>query len=63
MSLPAQAAHAVQMPSTPNVYAARLYSVLHELDREGWPVISVEPPPDTVEWAAVRDRLQRAASK
>jgi L-threonylcarbamoyladenylate synthase len=59
----AHAAHSVQLPSTPEAYAARLYSVLHELDREGWPVISVEPPPDTVEWAAVRDRLQRAASK
>ncbi len=59
----ARAAHSVQMPSTPEAYAARLYSVLHELDREGWPVISVEPLPDTVEWAAIRDRLQRAASK
>jgi len=59
----AHAAHSVQMPSTPEAYAARLYSVLHELDRDGWPVISVEPPPDTVEWAAVRDRLQRAASQ
>jgi L-threonylcarbamoyladenylate synthase len=63
ISLPAQAAHSVQMPSTPDGYAARLYSVLHELDREGWPVISVEPLPDTVEWAPIRDRLQRAASK
>ena len=63
INLPASAAHSVQMPSTAVAYAARLYSVLHELDREGWPVISVEPPPDTVEWAAVRDRLQRAASK
>ena len=62
-TIPARAAHSVQMPSTPEAYAARLYGVLHELDREGWPVISVEPPPDTVEWAAVRDRLQRAASK
>jgi len=59
----AHAAHSVQMPSTPEAYAARLYSVLHELDRASLPVISVEPPPDTVEWAAVRDRLQRAASK
>ena len=59
----AHAAHSVQMPRTPEAYAARLYSVLHELDRKGLPVISVEPPPDTVEWAAVRDRLQRAASK
>jgi L-threonylcarbamoyladenylate synthase len=62
-TVPARAAHSVQMPPTPEAYAARLYSVLHELDREGWPLISVEPPPDTVEWAAVRDRLQRAASK
>jgi L-threonylcarbamoyladenylate synthase len=59
----AHAAHSVQMPSTPEAYAARLYSVLHELDCAGWPVISVEPPPDTLEWAALRDRLQRAASK
>jgi L-threonylcarbamoyladenylate synthase len=63
INLPAQAAHSVQMPSAPEAYAARLYSVLHELDREEWPVITVEPLPDTVEWAAVRDRLQRATSK
>ncbi len=62
-SLPAHAARLVEMPSAPEAYAARLYSVLHELDREGWPVISVEPPPDRVEWAAVRDRLERAAAK
>ncbi|MEO8052453.1 MAG: L-threonylcarbamoyladenylate synthase [Acidobacteriota bacterium] len=62
-NLPANAAHSVRMPITPEAYAAQLYSVLHKLDREGWPVISVEPPPDQVEWAAVRDRLQRAASK
>ena len=47
----------------PEAYAARLYSVLHELDREGWPVISVEPLPDRIEWAAVRDRLQRARNQ
>ncbi len=60
---PEIAARSVQMPASPEAYAARLYSVLHELDREGWPVICVEPPPDAVEWAAVRDRLQRASSK
>ena len=63
INVPGHAAHSVKMPSTPDGYAARLYSVLHQLDREGWPVISVEPPPDKVEWAAIRDRLQRAASK
>lgn len=60
---PGNSARSIQMPAAPDAYATRLYSVLHELDREGWPVICVEPPPDAVEWAAVRDRLQRASSK
>ncbi len=60
---PTNAARSIQMPSTPELYAAQLYSALHDLDREAWPVISVEPPPNTVEWAAVLDRLHRASSK
>jgi L-threonylcarbamoyladenylate synthase len=58
----ASAARVIQMPSDPEGYAARLYGALHELDREGWPVISVEPPPNTLEWAAILDRLKRAAA-
>ena len=58
-----RAARAVQMPDDPETYAAHLYGALHELDRAGLPVISVEPPPETPEWAAVWDRLKRAASK
>ena len=53
----------VHMPTDPAAYAARIYSVLHDLDREGWPWIAVEAPPDTPEWAAVLDRLRRAASE
>jgi L-threonylcarbamoyladenylate synthase len=49
------------MPAEPDAYAARLYAVLHELDGEKWPWIGVEAPPDTPEWAAIRDRLSRAA--
>ncbi len=49
------------MPAAPGDYAARLYAVLHELDQEGWPWIAVEAPPDTPAWAAIRDRLRRAA--
>ena len=60
---PANTARSIQMPAMPEFYAAQLYSILHDLDREAWPVISVEPPPDTVEWAAVLDRLQRASAK
>ena len=60
---PADYQPSVQMPSEPAQYAARLYSVLHELDGEHWPWIAVEMPPDEPEWAAVRDRLKRAAFK
>jgi len=51
----------VRMPSDPAAYAARFYGVLHELDRENWPWIAVEALPDTLAWAALRDRLGRAS--
>jgi L-threonylcarbamoyladenylate synthase len=56
----ASAARSVQMPSDPAGYAARLYDTLHQLDRAGLDWIAVEPPPDTPEWSAIRDRLSRA---
>ncbi len=56
-------ARSVRMPIDPAEYAARLYSVLHEVDAEGWPWIALEAPPDTPEWEAIRDRLQRAAGR
>ena len=55
------AAGTIRMPAEPEAYAAQLYGRLHELDREGWEWIAVEFPPDTPEWAAIRDRLTRAA--
>ncbi len=57
----AKAAHARKMPGTPEKYAAELYGVLHDLDRGGFDWIAVELPPDGKAWAAVRDRLTRAA--
>jgi L-threonylcarbamoyladenylate synthase len=51
------------LPNHPEEYAARLYDVLHELDAVGVGTIFVEMPPNTPEWAAVRDRLTRAAAK
>jgi L-threonylcarbamoyladenylate synthase len=41
----------------------RLYADLHHLDEAGWDVIIAVLPPATTEWAAVRDRLTRAAAK
>jgi len=48
------------MPGDPAHYAEQLYATLHALDRQGYDWIAIELPPDTPEWAAVRDRLQRA---
>jgi L-threonylcarbamoyladenylate synthase len=53
----------VHMPAAPQEYAARLYAVLHQLDQENLPWIAVEAPPDTPAWAAIRDRLLRAAAR
>ena len=55
--------HPVPMPDTPTAYAARLYAVLHDLDKLGLTCIVVEMPPAREDWLAVRDRLQRAASE
>lgn len=49
------------MPRDPADYAERLYSILHDLDREGYDWIAIEMPPNTREWAGIRDRLTRAA--
>lgn len=42
--------------------AALLYDALHRMDQAGYAHILVEMPPDTPEWAGVRDRLTRAAA-
>ena len=52
----------VSLPQNPADYAARLYAVLHDLDVSTVDRILVETTPDTAEWLAVRDRLQRAAT-
>ena len=61
IATPATAARELRMPADAGAYAARLYATLHELDEQGWEWIAVELPPDTPEWAGVRDRLRRAA--
>ena len=57
----AVAAAKQRMPEKSEEYAAELYSVLHRLDGDGFEWIAVELPPDLPEWAAIRDRLMRAA--
>jgi L-threonylcarbamoyladenylate synthase len=52
----------IQMPADPREYAAVLYERLHAADAEGWDWIAIERPPETGEWSAIRDRLERAAT-
>lgn len=59
-SQPGLAARHVQMPANAAKYAAKLYATLHELDQASLPWIAVEAPPESPEWAAIRDRLRRA---
>lgn len=57
----ASAARSIRMPADPPKYAAVLYKILHELDAEDWDWIAVEEPSRDPAWAAIRDRLERAA--
>ena len=50
------------LPDDPAGYARGLYAALRELDLLKATELRVETPSDSVEWAAIRDRLQRAAA-
>jgi L-threonylcarbamoyladenylate synthase len=50
------------LPEDPRAAARTLYASLRALDAQGYDTIVVTLPPDTEAYAAVRDRLLRAAS-
>jgi L-threonylcarbamoyladenylate synthase len=52
----------VVLADTPAEFGQRLYATLRDLDALGAPRLLVEEPPAGDEWAAVRDRLTRAAA-
>jgi len=52
----------IEASRQPQQYGHDLYANLRALDSSGCDRILVEEPPDTLEWAAVRDRLTRAGS-
>jgi L-threonylcarbamoyladenylate synthase len=52
-----------KLGENPATAAQQLYALLHDLDAQGWQRIVLVNPPDEPEWAAVRDRLGRAASE
>ncbi|HEY8048354.1 MAG TPA: L-threonylcarbamoyladenylate synthase [Ramlibacter sp.] len=51
-----------RMPDDAGETARQLFAVLRDFDAQGAGLIWVEMPPDTPEWAGVRDRLRRAAA-
>ncbi len=46
---------------SPEEYAQHMYALLRRMDSAGCALLVVESPPDLPEWAAVHDRLRRAA--
>jgi L-threonylcarbamoyladenylate synthase len=60
---PVVTARSVKMPDDPRLYASMLYEKLHEADAEHLDWIAVEKPPEDPLWSAIRDRLDRAASR
>jgi L-threonylcarbamoyladenylate synthase len=50
------------LPADPAGYAHELYAALREADAAGAQLIVLEAPPTAPDWAAVNDRLRRAAA-
>jgi L-threonylcarbamoyladenylate synthase len=55
-------AHVSVIPHDAEAFARALYGELHRCDDQGAELIVVEAPPETPEWAAIADRLWRAAA-
>ena len=51
----------IKMPSQPSAYAQKVYAVLHDLDSLDCDIILCERLPQTQEWHALADRIDRAA--
>jgi L-threonylcarbamoyladenylate synthase len=54
--------HWRMLPADPAGYAHEIYAALREADAAGTDLIVLEAPPAGAEWAAIQDRLRRAAA-
>jgi len=50
------------IPHDAEAFARAIYAELHRCDEAGAELIVVEAPPESPEWSAIADRLQRAAA-
>lgn len=55
--------HHIQMPETPNEYAAVLYAALREADLLQGSLVVIEQPPCESSWVAINDRVSRCCSQ
>ena len=66
-ALPPGRGHILELPPNPADFARQLYARLHQADTEAqnehWDWIAIHQPPDTPDWTAIRDRLQRAGNR
>lgn len=53
----------IRAEQDPILYAKQLYGRLRNLDSKNAECILVETPPQSIEWAAILDRLQRASTR
>jgi L-threonylcarbamoyladenylate synthase len=60
---PPMSENQVPMSNMPGAYAQGLYSALRRLDMMNLDAIYVQSPPDTEEWEAVHDRLNKASAE
>lgn len=58
---PPQNIRQIQLPADPDDYARELYASLYKLDSMGRLELLIEMPPDTMEWEAVWDRIEKAS--
>lgn len=54
---------ALDLGAEPEIYAAKLYAALYELDALGLSRLYIQLPPADAAWAAVHDRLARASQR
>jgi len=55
--------HREKMPSEKSLYAQKLYSTLHALDKQGFYAILIEQPPEAPLWDDIIDRLSKACAR
>lgn len=60
---PAGRGRILRMPRCREKFAASLYAEMHKADAEELDWIAIEAPPETPEWAGIRDRLLRATRR